>query len=234
MRSLPSRWTPAKSPAGTSDLTGSLQKADGPRDLTPSHDAVKGNKVSGDLVVPIQIVDNAVGVIGDAKVEGTSHEQNYSHNQDIATSGKDSGIAGNVVALDWALPVQLAGNGVGLAGGSGAVHGGSAHQSASETGNIDTTGKGSGLSGNVVAGQFATPVQVTGNAISYLLGNAYSSYAADTSATSGGSMLTNGKGGAGTGNVVGAPIALPVKFNGNAGGVWGSDADTASNSSADA
>ncbi|HEY2062965.1 MAG TPA: PE-PGRS family protein, partial [Amycolatopsis sp.] len=224
----------AKSPAGAGDLTDSLPKADGPRDLTPTHDAFKGNKVSGDVVVPIQIVDNAVGVIGDAKVDGSSHEQNYSHNQDIATSGKDSGLAGNVVALDWALPVQLAGNGVGVAGGSGAVHGGSAYQSASETGNIDTTGKGSGLSGNVVAGQFATPVQVTGNAISYLLGNAYSSYAADTSATSGGSMLSSGKGGAGTGNVVGAPIALPVKFNGNAGGVWGSDADTASNSSADA
>ncbi|QRP46105.1 PE-PGRS family protein [Amycolatopsis sp. FDAARGOS 1241] len=225
----------AKSPGGAaSKLTGSLPKADAPRQLTPTHDALKGNKVSGDLVVPIQIVDNAVGVLGDAKVDGKSHDQTYSHNQDIATSGENSGLAGNVVALDWALPVQLAGNGVGVAGGSGAVHGGSASQSATETGNIDTNGKGSGLSGNVVAGQFATPVQVTGNAASWILGNAYSEYTADSSATSGGSMLTDGEGGAGTGNVVGAPIALPVKFNGNAGGAWGSDADTKSNSSADA
>ncbi|MEV4600334.1 PE-PGRS family protein [Amycolatopsis sp. NPDC049253] len=225
----------AKSPGGAaSNLTDSLPKADAPRQLTPTHDALKGNKVSGDLVVPIQIVDNAVGVLGDANVDGKSHEQTYSHNQDIATSGKNSGLAGNVVALDWALPVQLAGNGVGLAGGSGAVHGGSASQSTTETGNIDTTGKGSGLSGNVVAGQFATPVQVTGNAASWILGNGYSQYTADTTATSGGSALTDGKGGAGTGNVVGAPIALPVKFNGNAGGVWGSDADASSSSSADA
>ncbi|MFI5607694.1 PE-PGRS family protein [Amycolatopsis sp. NPDC051903] len=225
----------AKSPGGAaSNLTGSLPKADAPRQLTPTHDALKGNKVSGDVVVPIQIVDNAVGVLGDAKVDGTSHDQTYSHNQDVATSGENSGLAGNVVALDWALPVQLAGNGVGLAGGSGAVHGGSASQSATETGNIDTTGKGSGLSGNVVAGQFATPVQVTGNAASWILGNAYSEYTADSSATSGGSALTDGEGGAGTGNVLGAPIALPVKFNGNAGGAWGSDADTKSNSSADA
>ncbi|HWD04527.1 MAG TPA: PE-PGRS family protein [Amycolatopsis sp.] len=225
----------AKTPGGAaSSLTDKLPKADAPRQVTPTSDALKGNKVSGDLVVPIQIVDNAVGVLGDAKVDGKSHDQTYSHNQDIATSGENSGLAGNVVALDWALPVQLAGNGVGLAGGSGAVHGGSASQSASETGNIDTTGKGSGLSGNVVAGQFATPVQVTGNAASWILGNAYSEYSADSTATSGGSALTDGQGGAGTGNVVGAPIALPVKFNGNAGGVWGSDADTMSNSSADA
>ncbi len=223
----------AKTPGGAS-LTDSLPKTEAPRQLTPTHDAFKGNKVVGDVVVPIQIVDNAVGVLGDAHVNGTSHDQTYSHNQDIATDGKNSGLAGNVVALDWALPVQIAGNGVGLAGGSGAVHGGSAHQSATETGNIDTSGKGSGLSGNVVAGQFATPVQVTGNAASWILGNGYSEYSADSSATSGGSILTNGKGAAGSGNVVGAPIALPVKFNGNAGGVWGSDADADSSSSTDA
>ncbi|WP_406639795.1 beta strand repeat-containing protein [Amycolatopsis sp. WGS_07] len=225
----------AKTPAGSAgNLTGSLPKTDAPRQITPTNDAFKGNKVSGDVVVPIQVVDNAVGVIGDAHVDGTSHDQTYNHNQDIATDGKHSGIAGNVVALDYALPVQIAGNGVGLAGGSGAVKGGSAHQSTTETGNIDTTGEGSGLSGNVVGGQFATPVQVTGNAASWILGNAYSDYTADTTATSGGSMASDGKGAAGSGNVVGAPIALPVKFNGNAAGAWGSDADSVSSSSADA
>lgn len=226
----------AKTPGGSAgSLTDSLPKADAPRQLTPTHDAFKGNKVNGDVVVPIQIVDNAVGVIGDAHVQGGNHTQTYSHNQDVATDGKYSGLAGNVVALDYALPVQIAGNGVGLAGGSGAVKGGSAHQSTTETGNVDTTGQGSGLSGNVVGGQFATPVQVTGNAASWILGNAYSGgYNADTTATSGGSMKSNGKGAAGSGNVVGAPIALPVKFNGNAGGVWGSDADSTSSSSADA
>ncbi|WP_245573301.1 beta strand repeat-containing protein [Amycolatopsis benzoatilytica] len=232
---LKSALASAKTPGSAGDLTGALPKKDAPRQVTPTSDAFKGNKVNGDVVVPIQIVDNAVGVIGDAHVQGGDHDQTYSHNQDVATSGKYSGIAGNVVALDYALPVQIAGNGVGLAGGSGAVKGGSAHQSATETGNIDTTGKGSGLSGNVVAGQFATPVQVTGNAASWILGNAYSGgYNADTAATSGGSIKSNGKGAAGSGNVVGAPIALPVKFNGNAGGVWGSDADSTSNSSADA
>ncbi|WP_326956483.1 beta strand repeat-containing protein [Amycolatopsis sp. NBC_01286] len=221
------------SPISQSTLGGAT-KADGAGAFTPGHRNLKGNKVAGDVVVPIQIVDNAVGVIGDAQVDGTDHSQTWSHNQDVATDGSKSGLAGNAVVLDWALPVQIAGNSGGVAGGSGAVHGGSASQSTSETGNIDTDGTGSGLSGNVVAGQFATPVQVTGNAVSYLLGNAYSQYDADSDATSGGSIKSAGDGGSGSGNIIGAPIALPVKFNGNAGGVWGSDADTLSNSSADA
>ncbi|MEA5359789.1 PE-PGRS family protein [Amycolatopsis sp., V23-08] len=221
------------SPISQSTLGGAT-KADGAGAFTPGHNNLKGNKVAGDVVVPIQIVDNAIGVIGDAHVDGTDHSQTWSHNQDVATDGSKSGLAGNAVVLDWALPVQIAGNSGGVAGGSGAVHGGSASQSTSETGNIDTDGTGSGLSGNVVAGQFATPVQVTGNAVSYLLGNAYSQYDADSDATSGGSIKSAGDGGSGSGNIVGVPIALPVKFNGNAGGVWGSDADTLSNSSADA
>ena len=202
--------------------------------LTPTSDAVKGNKVSGDVVVPIQITCNAIGVIGDASVSHCSSSQTYSHNQDVATSGKNSGIAGNAVVLDWAAPIQIAGNAGGIAGGSGYASG-SASQSTTETGSTTTTGEGSSLSGNVVAGQFATPVQVTGNAASWILGNAYSEYNADTSATSGGWIQTNGDGGAGTGNVAAAPIALPIKINCNAGAVWGSDADTGTcNTSADA
>ncbi|WP_240521434.1 beta strand repeat-containing protein [Amycolatopsis vastitatis] len=191
--------------------------------FTPSHNNLKGNKVAGDIVVPIQIVDNAVGVIGDAHVQGTDHSQTWSHDQDVKTTGQDSSLAGNAVVLDWALPVQIAGNGGGVAGGTGRVTGGSASQSTSETGDVATDGDGSALSGNVVAGQFATPVQVTGNAASYLLGNGQShGYTADTVASSGGSLLSSGDKASGSGNVVGAPIALPVKFNCNSGAVWGS------------
>jgi hypothetical protein len=197
--------------------------------LTTTSDALKGNKASGDVVVPIQITGNALGVIGDAVVDGSNQTQTYSHHQDVATDGTNSGLAGNAVVLDWALPIQISGNAVGLVGGSGMTSG-SASQSASETGNISTDGSGSGLSGNVVAGQFGTPVQVTGNAASWILGNAYSEFDADSSATSGGYIETAGDGGAGTGNVVGAPLAPPVKLNGNAAGLWGSDADAVSNS----
>jgi hypothetical protein len=202
--------------------------------FSPTDAGLKGNKVAGDVVAPIQISCNAIGAIGDASVTDCSSEQSWSHNQDVATDGKNSGIAGNAVVLDWAAPIQIAGNAGGVLGGSGRATG-SASQSATETGNVSTNGKGSGLSGNVVAGQFATPVQVSGNAASYILGNAYSEFNADSAATSGGWIKTNGAGGAGTGNVAGVPIALPVKFNCNAAGAWGSDADTGNcNTSADA
>ena len=223
------------SPISQSTLGGAT-KADGAGAFTPAHNNLKGNKVTGDVVVPIQIVDNAIGVIGDANVVGGNHTQTWDHNQDIATTGEGSSIAGNAVALDWALPVQIAGNGGGVAGGTGRVTGGSASQSATETGNVDTNGDGSALSGNVVAGQLATPVQVTGNAASYLLGNGQShGYSADTAATSGGSLFSSGDNSAGSGNVVGAPIALPVKFNCNSGAVWGSLSNSdGCNTSADA
>ncbi|WP_318305985.1 beta strand repeat-containing protein [Amycolatopsis solani] len=223
------------SPISQSTLGGAT-KADGAGAFTPGHNNLKGNKVTGDVVVPIQIVDNAVGAIGDATVEGGDHTQTWEHNQDIATTGEDSSLAGNAVALDWALPVQIAGNGGGVAGGTGRVTGGSASQSTTETGNVDTNGDGSALSGNVVAGQFATPVQVTGNAASYLLGNGQShGYSADTVATSGGSLFSSGDQASGSGNVVGAPIALPVKFNCNSGAVWGSLSNSdGCNTSADA
>ncbi|WP_410587499.1 beta strand repeat-containing protein [Amycolatopsis sp. lyj-23] len=209
------------SPVNESTLGGN--KADGAGGFTPSHDNLKHNKVAGDVVIPIQIVDNAIGAAGDAHVVGGNHSQNWTHDQDIKTTGKDSSLAGNAVVLDWALPVQIAGNGGGVAGGTGRVTGGSASQSTTETGDVDTSGDGSPLSGNVVAGQFATPVQVTGNAASYLLGNGQShGYSADTVATSGGSLLSSGDQAAEAGNVIGVPIAVPVKFNCNSGAVWGS------------
>ncbi|GAA1969349.1 beta strand repeat-containing protein [Amycolatopsis minnesotensis] len=202
-------------------------------DFTLTDDAFKGNKVSGDVTVPVQIAGNAIAALGDAEVDASEATQTYEHNQDVATDGAHSGLAGNAVALDWALPVQIAGNAIGGAGGSARTKG-SASQSVVETGDTSTDGTGSGTSGNVVAPQFATPIQITGNAVSGLLANAYSEFDADTNAEAGGSLKSKGNGGSVTGNVVGAPIALPVKVNGNGVAAWGSDADAKSNSVADA
>ncbi|GAB2763612.1 beta strand repeat-containing protein [Amycolatopsis magusensis] len=200
----------------------------------PTADPVKGNKVDLDVTAPIQICGNAVGVVGDAAIDDADcGTQSYENDQDTTTDGKHSGIAGNAVVLDWAMPVQIAGNAGGFAGGSGYTSG-SAEQEVVETGDISTDGSGSSASGNVVAGQFATPVQVTGNAASWILGNAYSEFDAETEAESGGWIKSDGDGGAGTGNVVGVPIALPTKVNGNAAGAWLSDADSVSHSEADA
>ncbi|MEU6644931.1 hypothetical protein ABZ863_20545 [Saccharomonospora sp. NPDC046836] len=189
--------------------------------LEPTDDPLMGNKVVGNLAVPIQITGNAVGVLGDAEVESDS-EQSYAHNSDVSTSGAGGGLAGNVVALNWALPVQISGNAGGL-GGSGKTSG-SASQSASTTGDIETDGTGGGLAGNVVAPQFATPIQASGNALGWFLGNAETDFDAQSEAESGGYIVTGGDKGAGAGNVAGAPIALPVRVANDAVS-WGGNAN---------
>jgi hypothetical protein len=176
-------------------------------------DPCLGNKITGDLVVPIQVTGNAIGLFGDAEAQ-SDEVQSYSHGNEIATSGAGGGLAGNVVALDWALPVQIAGNAIGVGGRSKTS--GSATQSGSAPGDITTDGTNGGLSGNVISPQGATPVQVSGNALGLLLGQANSGFAAESSANSGGSIATHGSNGAATGNVVGVPVALPVKASSSA------------------
>ncbi|NIH77702.1 beta strand repeat-containing protein [Amycolatopsis viridis] len=195
------------------------------QDVTPSvqdnGDPFHGNKVSANAAVPILISGNALGVLGDANVHSDA-SQSYAHNSDIKTSGAHGGLAGNVVALDWALPVQISGNALGLVGSGHSS--GSATQSASTTGDIVTDGTNGGLAGNVVSPQGATPLQVSGNALGWFLGHAETDFAGSSEAQSGGSIQTHGSKGAGSGNVAGVPVALPAKVSGNAVS-WGGDAD---------
>ncbi|GAB3574039.1 PE-PGRS family protein [Amycolatopsis endophytica] len=184
-------------------------------------DAFHGNKVSVNAAAPILISGNALGVLGDAAVESDA-EQTYEHNSDVTTDGSHGGLAGNVVALDWALPVQLSGNALGLVGSGHTA--GSATQSAETSGDVVTDGTNGGLAGNVIAPQGATPVQVSGNALGWFLGHAETDFEGSSEAESGGSLETHGSKGAGSGNVAGVPVALPAKVSGNAIS-WGGDAD---------
>jgi len=184
-------------------------------------DPLHGNKVSLNAALPILISGNALGVLGDAEVESDA-EQAYAHNSDINTNGAHGGLAGNVVALDWALPVQISGNALGLVGSGHTT--GTASQSAETTGDIVTDGTNGGLAGNVIAPAGATPVQVSGNALGWFLGHAETDFEGSSEAESGGAIETHGSKGAGSGNVAGVPVALPAKVSGNAIS-WGGDAD---------
>ncbi|PXY31638.1 beta strand repeat-containing protein [Prauserella muralis] len=198
--------------------------------VEPTDDPFMGNKIVGNVALPIQITGNAVGVLGDAEVSSDA-EQTYAHNSDVSTSGAGGGLAGNVVALNWALPVQISGNAGGL-GGSGKSSG-SASQSAATTGDIETDGTNGGLAGNVVSPQFASPVQLSGNALGWFLGHAETDFDAESEADSGGYIVTHGDSGAGAGNVVGAPIGLPVRVANDAVS-WGGDADATGSSEVEA
>ncbi len=171
-----------------------------------------GNEINLDLVVPVDISGNAIAVLGHAETTNDS-AHSYASDDDVVTRGTGGFISGNVVDLDWALPVQVTNNAVAGLGTASAE--GTSSQEASATGDIVTDGAHSFLGGNVVAPQFATPVQVDGNAIAG--GGKADAYSeADTSAESGGFILTSGADSAGGGNAVPVPVAVPVKANGNA------------------
>ncbi|MFC4854931.1 hypothetical protein [Actinophytocola glycyrrhizae] len=175
---------------------------------TPGQD----NQINTDLVVPVDLSGNAVALVGKAETTNDSHH-GYGTYRDTAAGGAGSFVGGNVVDLDWALPVQVTNNAV--AGFGKASAAGTTSQEAWATGNIDTAGSHSVLGGNVVAPQFATPVQADGNAVAGG-GFADATSEAATAAASGGSIRTTGADSVGGGNAVPVPVAVPARLNGNA------------------
>lgn len=191
--------------------------------------AFEGNQVNADIVAPVDISGNAIALLGHAETTNDS-SHSYTSDEDVTTSGEGTFVGGNVVDLDWALPVQVTNNAV--AGLGTAETEGTSSQDAAATGDIVTDGSSSFLGGNVVAPQLATPVQVDGNAVAGG-GTADATSESDTTATSGGTILTSGEESAGGGNAAAAPVAVPAKVNGNAIMGLGS-AETDSESTADA
>ncbi|HWM07123.1 MAG TPA: hypothetical protein VNP92_32700, partial [Actinophytocola sp.] len=194
------------------------------------HGAFAGNHVDGDLVVPFDVSGNAIALLGKAEVENESHQQYDGGHESVETNGSGGFVSGNVADLDWTLPVQITGNAVAGLGRASSTS--SSSQEASTTSDVTSDGSKGVLSGNVLAGHGATPVQVTGNAIAGA-GKSQSDSTAETSATSGGYVLTSGADSAGGGNIGGAPVATPVEVNGN--GIAGlGKANAESESTADA
>ncbi|MGQ0839529.1 beta strand repeat-containing protein [Actinokineospora sp.] len=181
-------------------------------DCCGDEDVLRGNQLFGHLVVPIDISGNAIAAGGDAAVENDS-TQTAGHTHDITTDGAHSGFAGNVVGLDYALPVQITGNALAAFGTAETYN--TATQSAVADGGIETDGNHGSLAGNILAGHFATPVQLNGNAVAGG-GNATANSDTSSDATAGGALITDGERGSLAGNAFGVPVALPVQGNGNA------------------
>jgi trimeric autotransporter adhesin len=190
---------------------------------------LSGNQINVNLVAPIDLSGNAIAVLGKATATNDS-SQSYGQDHDVASSGAGGVISGNVVDADWALPVQITNNAVAVLGKACAE--GTSSQEAWATGDIVADGSHSVLGGNVVAPQFATPVQVDGNAIAGG-GFADATSSADTSGEAGGWILSSGQDSIGGGNAVPVPVAVPAKANGNAVMVLGKSV-AAAESTADA
>ena len=194
-------------------------------------DPLLGNRGRVDVVLPIDISGNAIAAGGPAAVHNDS-DQNASDPDPVITGFDPGALTNNVVAVNYALPVQIANNAIGAAGNARSV--GSANQSATTGGDIATDGSHRTLSGNIAAGQLATPVQLAGNAVSGA-GQATSSSTNTTAGHSNGSLLTDGSVGSGSGNVAGVPVALPVEVVGNAisaGGLAGANSTNTANTTA--
>ncbi|MBP2339903.1 hypothetical protein JOF41_006081 [Saccharothrix coeruleofusca] len=178
---------------------------------TGVHRVTRGNTVDSDIVVPVSACGNAIAAGGDAYAEGRCARTDASTGA-ITTDGSRGSLAGNVTSLSAAVPVQAGGNAVSGVGNaeSRAVM----EQQAAAGGDITTSGRDSSLSGNVVAGQWAVPVQFTDNAVAGA-GNARAdSYAAGYAVTPG-SLKTDGDGSSVGGNALGVPLAPIVAVNGN-------------------
>ena len=193
---------------------------------------LNGNTVNADLVVPIDISGNAIAVLGQAEVENESDQSVDNSGDDVTTDGSGGFLAGNAVDLDYALPIQIAGNAIAAVGSAESTN--SSTQDVATGGDLVTNGDNGLLSGTAAALHGATPVQVTGNAVA---GGGWAATAneAETSADSGGSVLTSGDGGAAAGTAGAVPIAVPVELNGNGvAGLGGADATSDTMASADA
>ena len=171
------------------------------------------NRVNADVVVPVDVSGNAVATGGAVATTGQASDHEYGTHRDVVADGSHSFVGGNVVDLDWATPVQVTNNAVAGAGTASAA--GTSSQAAWSTGDVVADGAHSLGGGNVVAPQFATPVQVDGNAVAGG-GWAVADSGAHTAAASGGTVLTSGEDSTAGGNAVPVPVAVPARVNGNA------------------
>ncbi|TCO64702.1 hypothetical protein [Actinocrispum wychmicini] len=196
-----------KLPAGkaTSLGSGSLAKAKGvagkaknvaarlPRSgvtqprLNAANDLFRGNKV------PIEIAGNAIAAGGDAHVDATSSENDTVY-RPVWTNGSGAVLAGDVVELDWALPVRMSGNAVVAALGNATTNFVS-----------DNT--------TIAGGDIVT--KGTCDAATLVGGADCAGGDTDTLTKAGGSTTTNGDKSTGGGTIAAVPLAVPAQVFAN-------------------
>ncbi|GAB2827163.1 chaplin family protein [Lentzea nigeriaca] len=189
-----------------------IRQAAGRLQGTAAQGLFRGNTIHAHADVPINICGNAIAALGNSEAAGDCTQETY-RDGTIVTDGEGQALAGNVVAVNHVLPVQITGNAI--AAGGNATTATDASQVSTTGGPITTNGDKGAVSGNVVAEQGATPVQITGNGIGGV-GIAEANSTADTFASSKGGVTTSGKNSSISGNAVPIPLAPLFEVNGNA------------------
>jgi len=173
----------------------------------------RGNTIPLDVCVPVDISGNAIGATGDAATY--NHSKVGCEAQSVTTTdGKKGSIAGNIIGVDYGLPIQLDNNAIAAAGNAAAAGTADAATATGTTPFITNGDKGT-LAGNIVDAALGTPVQLTGNAIG-VGGNSETASKATTDVATGSWLMSSGNGGTLAGNLIGVPLGLPIEANGNA------------------
>ncbi|WP_258946623.1 beta strand repeat-containing protein [Lentzea californiensis] len=183
--------------------------------------ALAGNVVAVDHVLPVQATGNAVGAGGNAETNTTDAKQVSTTGGDITTSGEKGTMSGNVVAERGATPVQVTGNGVGAAGI--AEGNSSADTFASSEGDVVTSGKNGSISGNAAPIPLAPLFEVNGNSAA-AAGNAATDSTQTGAAYAGGKTFTNGDPATLAGNIAEPALAGPITVDDNAAAAGGNAA----------
>lgn len=179
---------------------------------TAAQGLFRGNTIQAHVDAPINICGNAIAVLGNSEAAGDCTQETH-RDGTIVTNGAGQALAGNVVAVNHVLPFQITGNAIAVLGNATTAT--DAKQVSTTGGPITTNGEKGAISGNVVAEQGATPVQITGNGVG-AAGIADANSTADTFASSEGHVLSGGKHGSVTGNIATIPLAPLFELNGNA------------------
>ncbi|GLU50498.1 chaplin family protein [Nocardiopsis ansamitocini] len=154
-----------------------LDRGRGEVETSGNGSVLSGNQIVADLDVPVNASGNAIAAV--LSTAGASSEDTGSavvHQRgggdEIETSGNGSILGGNQAVVDLDVPVNVAGNAISAVGGV-------AGASAEDTGavvfdrsrdEIETSGNGSIAGGNQLVVDGDVPVNVSGNAISAILG----------------------------------------------------------------
>ncbi|MFB9906642.1 beta strand repeat-containing protein [Allokutzneria oryzae] len=203
---------------GEADATNNTSSTAGGDVTTDGTDGViTGNGVVPRVSGPVQLFGTGLGLTNN--VEGTADNvTEVTTAGDNTTVGDNGGIAGDIVDVPVALPVQAFGDGI----GAGGNYDGTATNTTSSLagGDNETSGVHGTANGTVASVPVAGAGQLFGDGVGFIANTAG---AADnvTSTAAGGSTATNGVSSFLGGDILTAPIAPVVQGDGVAGSVGG-------------
>ncbi|MFI7596398.1 chaplin family protein [Actinoplanes sp. NPDC049681] len=190
---------------------------------------LNGTQVLVPIDVPVNVVGNAVSVLGVANAAGTGANNTESAKTESGKVDQDShdnvgALNGTQVAAPIDVPVNVCGNSLAILGLSNAqaacMNGGHSTEGGIWQGSSDNVGVGNGTQ---VALPVYAPLNVTGNAAGVLgVANAAGASSNESGHQGGGiKQDSNGNVGLLNGTQVAAPISIPVNVCGNALAVLG-------------